>query len=154
MEEANHAAFITALQRITSNPLRFARLILIKLPRIWEDETYGVYWSTLNLDNFPYHEKVFFTRKVWAALSQGFHFVMLSLSAIIAWQAARYGRSHPALTLVWLLFLGGLLFYAVFEVQARYHYWMESLLILLSAVWISSGTSVHMNGFPPPSSIG
>lgn len=154
MQEANQAAFKTALQRITSNPLRFARLILIKIPRLWEDETYGVYWSTLNFDDFPYHEKVFFTRKVWAALSQGFHLLMLTLSAIIAWQAARYGRSHPALTLVWLLFLGGLLFHAVFEVQARYHYWMEPLLILLSAVWISSSVSVQINGSPPTSANG
>lgn len=48
---ANAYALRTAVERIRSDPLRFLKLMARKLPYLWEDDTYAVFESTQTLHN-------------------------------------------------------------------------------------------------------
>jgi hypothetical protein len=136
-QEADRYALDTALQRIRSNPRRFAKLVLLKLPRTWQDESYGLAWSTEGLEDFPFREKLLVSRKTFLAGAQSYHLIVLVLALAGTAQAALSGRTSPSQRLVFLLFLGAALFHSLFEAQGRYNYWLMPLLILQAAIFMT-----------------
>jgi 4-amino-4-deoxy-L-arabinose transferase-like glycosyltransferase len=137
--EADEYALDTALERIRSNPRRYAKLVLLKLPRTWQEESYGLYWSTYGLDDFPFRERLLVSRRTFLAGAQSYHLIVLVLALAGTAQAAVAGRTGPSQRLIFLLFLGTVLFHSIFEAQSRYNYWIMPLLILQAAMFLAEG---------------
>lgn len=138
-EEADQYALNTALRRIRSSPIRFAKLMVLKLPRTWHDGTYGVYWSTLGLENVSIQEKLLLSRKAFLGASQAYQLFILAVALIGALQAVISGRGRPALRLGMLIFLAVAILHSIFETQPRYSYWVMPLLILQAGIVLADG---------------
>ncbi|MFN8626328.1 MAG: hypothetical protein U0587_10165 [Candidatus Binatia bacterium] len=132
-EEARAFARAEAFRRMTSEPRRFAKLVIRKQVELWRDDGYGVYWS---VDQFEVPSRTA-TVMAWkdslSWLSRCYHLLVLVLGTAGCLLLMRTDIRR-GLVLIVMLLLVGTWAHGVIEVQWRYHYVFEPALFVLAAM--------------------
>lgn len=120
-----------AMERITSDPGRFARLVVSKIGTMWNTDTYGYNWSIVSAKSGSRMENLIKTYpRAFYTLSDFFWLFVLALSAIGAGFA--WIRKNPISVLFYLILGGLFVAYCFLEVQSRYHFPAVPILILMA----------------------
>lgn len=128
----NQAALQLGLQRIRSNPAAFLALLPKKFVVMWGDDTYGAHLSTAgagrtmaaSVTGYLYY------------LSQLYWCMILLLGLLYIWQP---GRAIPSgLECLLILLILATLFFEVWEVQSRYHHFLNPVLAIIAALGLVS----------------
>jgi hypothetical protein len=133
-EEANRYALDESIARIRSAPRGFVKLMGKKIFILWEDENYGVSWSTSQIEYFPQTQLQSISAQAAAITADFFHFIVIILAMITLFAEGRSSHVSKQIVFLALLLLSGTFLHTIVESQPRYHYWMEAILIYLSAL--------------------
>lgn len=120
-----------AIDRITGNPVEFAKLAIRKFEILWGNENYGYYWSTISSENSHAENFVKLHPRVFYSVSQAFY-ILIILMAICGCLYTLSEKRYDALVIL-MIFGGLLLSYTLLEVQSRYHMPVMPLLIVFGA---------------------
>lgn len=159
--EANAFATRTAIERIRSNPFGFAKLMARKLLYFWEDDTYGVYYSTerlLDVDTAASSQQsnsyqpasrnvlqaVLVTRALanqsiaeisgaFLIAAQYYYLYMLIFGAIGAIYLANHGYDGK-IEMILIFLLTTSAFHMITEVLHRYRFSGQVLLLIVVAI--------------------
>ncbi|HQU34339.1 MAG TPA: hypothetical protein PLB88_08490, partial [Thermoanaerobaculaceae bacterium] len=138
----------TGWRRITSEPAAFVGLALAKYGVMWGNDSYGIYWSTMDVRDGPAgawasaHQEDLFT------VSQFYYLGLLVFGILGTWRYVRR-RFVRSVALLLLALPAFALIHVVLEVQSRYHYPLAYVVLLLAgAGLVSAGPRVA--GSPAP----
>jgi 4-amino-4-deoxy-L-arabinose transferase-like glycosyltransferase len=132
VQEADRFARAEAVRRILSSPGRFVVLMLKKVPITWADDTYGAVWSQGGLPTESFAAQHSFHMRALAG-SQFFHILILVLAAMGCYQLLGQ-EPHKGMQLLFLFLLLGTLQHSILETQARYHFVMQPVVLILAAI--------------------
>ncbi|HAJ34899.1 MAG TPA: hypothetical protein DCL15_04290 [Chloroflexi bacterium] len=124
--EKNVAALRLGLERIRSDPMAFLALLPKKFVVMWGDDTYGVHYSTVNAGRAISTSIVGLLNYA----SQIFWCLALLLGLIYL-VGASPDPSGPQILL--LLLVLSTLFFELWEVQPRYHHFLNPVLAIVAA---------------------
>lgn len=125
--EKNQAALQLGLQRIRSNPAAFLALLPKKFVVMWGDDAYGVHFSTARAGRAV----VVSTIGYLYYMSQVFWCLTLLLGLIYIWPP---DRTIPfGLQCLLVLLILATLFFELWEVQPRYHHFLNPVLAIVAA---------------------
>ncbi|MGQ9768323.1 MAG: hypothetical protein ACUVSS_13630 [Anaerolineae bacterium] len=125
--EKNQAALQLGLQRIRSNPAAFLALLPKKFVVMWGDDTYGVHLSTAGAGRAVAASVIEYLYYV----SQVFWCLILLLGVIYIWPL---DRPIPfGLQCLLILLILATLFFELWEVQPRYHHFLNPVLAIVAA---------------------
>lgn len=130
LEEKKRVAIRIGLQRIITNPVGFSILVFEKFDKMWADESYGAYWSTLKAEYQISNINMLY------AISQLYYVWILCLSVVGCYKLKN--EKNDGINLLLMIFLGFVLLHSFLEVQSRYHYPFEFIFLILAGYCIGS----------------
>lgn len=134
VEEANAYAWEVAKDRIFNHPGEFLTLVLRKIPKMWGDDGYGYYWSTVKLSADPPYESFESTKILLESIPRYFRTMVLALSLVGCARIVLKKYSNPySLFLIGAIF-AGMAVHSVFEIQPRYQIPYAPFLIILAVI--------------------
>jgi 4-amino-4-deoxy-L-arabinose transferase-like glycosyltransferase len=131
VEEVHKQATKRAIERITSQPMNFLRLIEKKFIIQWANEDYGYYWSMYKLDDINNVSNFVLSHpRAFLGISQIYYIALL----IFAVSGSIYIRRHQiySTAMFFLLLFAFVGAHTLFEVQSRYHYPVIPFFILIA----------------------
>ncbi len=146
LEDANRYALNESIARIQSAPKGFVLLMVKKVFIFWETENYGVDWSTSQIEGFPQTRLQSISTQAAEATADFFHFFMIFLAMITLFREVLKPHVSKHVVFMALLVLSGTFLHTIVEAQPRYHYWMEAILIYLSALTLLKLAQVKIHG--------
>jgi len=129
-EDARAFARAEALHRITSEPQRFAQLVVRKQVELWRDDWYGVQWSLFDLEARSAAVTARKDALIW--VSRCYQVFVLLCGTAGCFLAAQADAQRGVVLILFLLLVGTWV-HGIFEVQSRYHYVLEPALFVLAA---------------------
>jgi len=133
--EADAFARAEIVRRLTTEPMRLARLFWRKSINLWRADDYACFWSTVRLaDTGPAPDGA--AHAAMDVAAQSFHLAVLALAVLGCWRSAR-SRVAPGIALMLFLIAAGTLLHALLESQARYHFVMQPWVLVLAALGAS-----------------
>ncbi|WP_235283212.1 glycosyltransferase family 39 protein [Methanosarcina sp. 2.H.A.1B.4] len=135
-EEAKKIAFQTGLSRIAENPGGFLKLIFEKFSVIWGNESFGAYWSTVNLDSTKSTDSILQNLSLILAVPQFYYFGILFFSLLGCYKL-KNTNLNIGIRFLFIIFLIFVILHSFLEVQSRYHYPWELIFIILGGYGIA-----------------
>lgn len=131
VEEWNRIVLSTAVERISSNPMHFLKIQVMKNFVMWQLDPYGVQWNVWTLDpKFTQTETLIQNQQLLERISNVYYLSILFsciLTGILG--IARADRGWSLLIVIWII--GFILSFVFLEVQSRYHYHVLPLFAIL-----------------------
>lgn len=133
LDEANQYALQESIRRVTSRPSGFVVLIFKKTVHLWEDDSYGVNWSTYNVSDDVYGSWITRHRPYLHTVCHIFFLFIMILATMGCYKSWRDDKRRPQESLISLLIIGGAGVVAIMETQPRYHYVLMPAVLLFGA---------------------
>ena len=133
--DATYKAYHESIERIVSDPDKFAVLVSEKFSIMWSDELYGAYWSTTKMSNSEFKPLIERWLGTLYAVSQYYYIWVLMFCCVGCYKSGKE-NINTGLRLLFMIFLAFALLHSFIEVQPRYHYPWELIFLILGAYGI------------------
>ena len=143
-QSARHQALMAGVRQITDSPVQFCVLLLKKVDIMWGGDYIAVYWAGFNDTPSGLQPVLPMTALVVLALiSQGYYMGLLLLGAVGAYWLSR-SAPRKDLYVYPLILITIFMVHSLLEVQQRYHFPFEFVIIILSAFALSRIMENHL----------